>query len=158
VTPKAPATEAGPPQIEGRKRPTDAVIKASIQQHGNVYSKVVAQLRGDGYPLSHWFRGEYDRVLAGMGDAVPVKKGAKRASTPTMANPTGKGPSRVDLMKRAADKLRAAGRYTGEHKITITEENYATIAGAAISEIMGMPEEQPQVQPIPKKGSARKAS
>jgi hypothetical protein len=159
-TKKQTSKGKGSGKIAERKRPTDTDIRSAVKAEGPVYTKVVARLRKAGFPLSHWFRGEYDRVLKGMDVApkAPFKKPGASKATPTMANPTGKpGPSRRELMAKASDKLKSAGRYSGQHKITITDENLAMLAGAAVSEIKALPEEQPEVTTFPKTATKKVA-
>jgi hypothetical protein len=153
------------PEIAGRKRPGDSDIQASVERNNGSYSKVVADLRSKGFPLSHWFRAEFDRVVKASGftppaKATPKKASAKKAtavrkSTPTMAHPTGNPNGRTDVAQ-AAENLKNADRYRGAHKITITDENVAQLAGMTVTEIVALPDEVPTATPITKENQTRR--
>jgi len=77
-----------------RKPPPDAVVAAAIREHGRRYGVVVTVLRKEGWPLSGWFREQYQRVSAeveaedSLVPEAPAKKApAKKAPAKRVTKP-----------------------------------------------------------------------
>lgn len=88
------------------------------------------------------------------GAQVPAK--ARKATPAHKAPAKAKAPA-LDTLKAASEKLRKAGRYEGDRKVTLTKANAADIAGMTLKAIKALPveETQPDVTPQPKGNTTR---
>ena len=135
---------------EGRRKPTDdeltTLVKGMLAQ-GMARTAIKKALRADGIAISS--RRLNPLLVTLTGTDKPNHD--KAAATESKAG-------NVATMKKAADNLKAAGRYAGPDKIMITPANAADLAAATPEQIKAMPAETtPAKAAAPRKAAVPKA-